>query len=314
MKLVVTGALGHIGSRLIRAIPGWSPEAHVVMVDDLSTQRYASLFNLPAGRFTFHELDVTEAELEPVFAGAHAVFHLAAITDAAGSFAHRERLEQHNLRATERVAAAAAAVGARLFFLSSTSVYGTADAVVDEDCPESELRPQSPYAETKLREERAVRALSEAGDLRFAICRFGTIFGASPGMRFHTAVNKFCWQAVMGTPLTVWRTAMDQKRPYLDLGDAIRAMRFFVERDLFDGRTYNVLTENLTVRQVVDAIRAVVPALEVTLVDARIMNQLSYDVSVARLRGLGFEAEGALHSAIAETIGRLRQANSAARS
>ena len=34
-------------------------------------------------------------------------------------------------------------------------------------------------------------------------------------MRFHTAVNKSCWQAVMGQPLTVWETAYGQKRTYL---------------------------------------------------------------------------------------------------
>ena len=53
--------------------------------------------------------------------------------------------------------------------------------------------------------------------LKGVSCRFGTIFGASPGMRFHTAVNKFCWQAVMGQPITVWSTAYDQKRPYLEV-------------------------------------------------------------------------------------------------
>ena len=30
-------------------------------------------------------------------------------------------------------------------------------------------------------------------------------------MRFHTAINKFCWQAVLGQPLTVWTTAKNQQ-------------------------------------------------------------------------------------------------------
>ena len=72
-------------------------------------------------------------------------------------------------------------------------------------------------------------------------------------MRFHTAVNKFCWQAVMGQPITVWNTAYDQKRPYLDLFDASRAIAFIIENNIFDGRIYNVLTQNFTVRQVVDS-------------------------------------------------------------
>jgi cephalosporin hydroxylase len=128
-------------------------------------------------------------------------------------------------------------------------------------------------------------------------------------MRFHTAVNKFCWQAVMGTPLTVWRTALDQKRPYLDLEDAVEAVRFFLRRDLFDGRIYNVVTQNLTVREIVDAIREHVPSVAVELVDAAIMNQLSYDVSAARLASAGFSPRGDVRRAIADTIGRLRGAN-----
>ena len=50
MKIVVTGALGHIGSRLIRELPTMFPEAEIVLIDNLSTQRYCSLFNLPASR------------------------------------------------------------------------------------------------------------------------------------------------------------------------------------------------------------------------------------------------------------------------
>ena len=47
MKIVVTGALGHIGSRLIRELPTIFPDANIVLIDNLSTQRYCSLFNLP---------------------------------------------------------------------------------------------------------------------------------------------------------------------------------------------------------------------------------------------------------------------------
>ena len=32
--------------------------------------------------------------------------------------------------------------------------------------------------------------------LKFTTLRLGSIFGSSIGMRFHTAVNKFCWQAL----------------------------------------------------------------------------------------------------------------------
>lgn len=308
MKLVVTGALGHIGSSVVRALPSYFPGAEIVMIDNLSTQRFSSLFNLPAvGNYRFVEADVRKANLAELFEGARAVIHLAAMTDAAGSVGNAAALEANNYQATEAVATACIASGARLFHLSSTSVYGTQEMTVSEDCPEGDLKPQSPYAETKLKEENLVRSLGAKG-LKGIVCRFGTIFGVSPGMRFHTAVNKFCWQAVMHQPLTVWRTAYDQKRPYLDLKDAVRAIAFTIEKDLFDGRVYNVLTLNATVRDMADAIRSFVPDVEVSFVDSPIMNQLSYEVSSQRFADTGFSFADDIRSGIGETISLLRNA------
>jgi UDP-glucose 4-epimerase len=308
LKFVVTGALGHIGSALIRALPASQPGAEIVMIDNLSTQRYVSLFNLPAiGRYRFLDGDVRNADLRPIFVGAHAVVHLAAKTDAAASVNDAAAVEANNFESTEKVAAACVQTGARLIHLSSTSVYGTQRSTVSEDCPPEELKPQSPYAETKLREEELVRSLAANG-LKGVVCRFGTIFGCSPGMRFHTAVNKFCWQAVMGQPLSVWRTAYDQKRPYLDLSDAVRAFGFIIERDLFNGRTYNVLTLNAAVRDIVETIREFVPATEVSFVDSPIMNQLSYEVSSKRFRDAGFTSVGDLRRGIGETVALLKAA------
>jgi nucleoside-diphosphate-sugar epimerase len=196
-----------------------------------------------------------------------------------------------------------------LIALSSTSVYGTQKAVVAEDCAPDELKPQSPYAITKLKEERLIKKLCAESGLKAISCRFGTIFGASPGMRFHTAVNKFCWQAVMGQPITVWSTAYDQKRPYLDLLDATRAITFIIRKDIFDARIYNVLTHNHTVGQIVETVRDFVPDLQVSFVDNTIMNQLSYEVSCERFMQQGFVFAGDLRRGIGDTISLLRQAN-----
>jgi nucleoside-diphosphate-sugar epimerase len=310
MKLVVTGALGHIGSHVVRDLAVRFPGVEIIMIDNMMTQRYGSLFNLPAtGNYRFHEADITRIDLCPVVTGAHAVIHLAAITDAAGSFGRAAEVEQNNYQCTARLAEICAETGARLIALSSTSVYGTQAAIVSEDCSPEELKPQSPYAETKLKEEELVTSLTRANRLRGISLRFGTIFGASPGMRFHTAVNKFCWQAVMGQPLTVWRTAYEQKRPYLDLVDAGRALAHILEKDIFDGRIYNVLTLNAAVRDIVGAIESFVPDLKVDFVDNKIMNQLSYEVSRDRFAGTGFNFAGDLTRGVGETIALLKNSN-----
>ncbi len=306
MKIAVTGSLGHIGSYIIRDLGIQFPGAEIIMIDNLMTQRFPSLFNLPkVGDYKFIDKDVTKTDLKKLFAKTDIVIHLAAITDAAGSFERAEELEANNYKSTLKVAEACVETGARLIALSSTSVYGTQNDIVDENCSEFELQPQSPYALTKLKEEKLVSKLVQDKGLKAVHCRFGTIFGVSPGMRFHTAVNKFCWQAVMNQPITVWNTAYDQKRPYLDLIDASRAITFIIDNDIFDGGIYNILTKNSTVREVVDTIREFVPSLEVEFVDNKIMNQLSYEVLCDKFKSKGFIFTGSLKNGIGQTISLL---------
>ena len=111
MKLAITGPLGHIGSRLIHELTP-ADATEVVLIDNLSTQRYCSLFNLPEGiAWKFVEADVTKADLEDMFAGSDVVIHLAAITNAVESFEKEEEVERVNYFGTQRVALAAARPG-----------------------------------------------------------------------------------------------------------------------------------------------------------------------------------------------------------
>lgn len=280
------------------------------MIDDLSTQRYASLFDLPAsGRYRFHQASILGPDLDDLLDGADVVVHLAAITNAEESFGIAESVTHVNVDGTERVARACLRSNAQLIFVSTTSVYGVQEGLVDEDCDLEQLRPQSPYASSKLAGERALQRLAAQG-LRSVTFRFGTIAGVSPGMRFHTAVNKFCWQAVMGHPLTVWRTALRQRRPYLDLTDGVRAIGMAIEKRL-DRGLYNVLTTNATVEEIVGWIREAVPDVAVAESESRAMNQLSYEVDGSRFLAVGFEITGDLRRAIRETIALLAAANGA---
>lgn len=305
MKIAVTGALGHIGSRLLRDLPDlMNPPLHFLLIDNLHTQRYASLFELPkTASYEFCQDDVCTMPLQQRLAGYDAVIHLAAITDAAASFHNQDAVERNNLGATSAVARACANLGIPLWFPSTTSVYGSQSKRVNEEC--ANLHPQSPYAASKLREEQCLSNLGCSDGLTFVICRLGTIAGVSPGMRFHTAVNRFAFQAAMRQPLTVWRTAYDQKRPYLALDDAARAVAFFLHENLFDRRIYNVVTANHTVREIVAMVQAQVPELELTFVDNAIMNQLSYEVDGSRLQKAGFVPVADIGHCVAQTLAHL---------
>jgi nucleoside-diphosphate-sugar epimerase len=226
---------------------------------------------------------------------------LAALTNAEGTFDKDKEVEEVNFEGLKRVADACLKSGVRLIFPSSTSVYGSAEKVVDET---STLEPQSPYADSKLKAEEYLKSLKPTG-LKFVICRFGTIFGFAPGIRFHTAVNKFTWQALTGKPISVWKTAFKQRRPYLYIGDCVKAVNFILEKNIFDGEIYNVLTSNFTVEDIVTAIKTFVPDLRINFVDSKIMNQLSYDVADKKFRSLGFEPSGKLLAGVEETIKHL---------
>lgn len=303
MQIVITGAAGHIGSALIRTLPKSFPNAHFVLIDSFMSQRYPSIFHLDNDiKYTIYQEDLKTFDLTKIISKGTKVINLAAITDAAGSFSNAKIVEENNFLVTEQVATACAKMEAKLIALSSTSVYGTQSDEVSEDCSSDELNPQSPYAETKLKEEDLLKHLKNTANLHYTCCRFGTIYGPSIGMRFHTAVNKFCWQAALGLPITVWRTAYNQKRPYLYLGDAVEAISFILQEEIFEGETFNVLTENLTVKDVTDAIKAFYPSLSIEFVDTEIMNQLSYEVSNKKFCDRGFSFHGDIITGIDETF------------
>lgn len=305
-KIAITGPLGHIGSKFIHSLKKGEFD-RVILLDNLSTQRYGSLFNLPEDvPFSFIEGDIRDYALEKLFEGIDVVLHLAAVTDATSSFENAELVNQVNFEGTKRVAEACAKCGCKMVFISTTSVYGAQQAVIDENCSSQDLKPQSPYAESKLRAENLLDQMEKEKGLKYVICRFGTIFGTSPGMRFHTAINKFIWQACLGIPVTVWKLALKQKRPYLDLNDAVSALRFIIDKEIFTNNIYNVVTLNTTVADIIDKIKLYVRDLKIELVDSKIMNQLSYEVSCDKFKKLGFNFTGDLEKGIRETVALLK--------
>lgn len=303
MKIIVTGGLGHIGSSLIRH-PGLVDECNeIVIIDNFATQRFVSLFNLPPKtNYRFYQGDVAEHLTKSLVEDADAVIHLAGITEPLASVSDPNWLYDNNLRITKHVADTCAVAGTPLVFVSTTSVYTSAGEVVNETC--TELAPKSPYARCKLEEEAYI--LKNLGDSESVIFRLGTIFGTSPGMRFHTAVNKFCWQAAWGQPIEVWATAMDQLRPYLSVSDATAMITKTVLERIYPGGIVNAVSCDATVREVLAAISAFGYSTDVRLVDSAVMNSLTFRTSTEKAIRLGFEFKGDLQSDVFDTLRLLR--------
>lgn len=299
--IIITGGLGHIGSTLACDAARNFPNYKICVIDNLMTMRFASIFNFKKYKnIYFYEIDLSKKIDSKLFKKNSIIVNLAAITDAAGSYGNSYKVEKNNLTILKNLVSISEEKSCKLIHLSSTSVYGTQSDLVDEDCKKSELKPQSPYAESKLKEEEFLKKHRDS--ISYVCLRFGTIYGFSIGMRFHTAVNKFCWQAANNQELTVWKTAFDQKRPYLDLKDACRSIIFLIKSDSFNNEVYNVLTHNLSVRDVVNILKKYKPRLKVKFVNNKIMNQLSYDVSNKKFKELGFKFKGNIDNSIKETL------------
>ncbi len=307
--ILVTGGCGHIGSKLIRELANREDVKKVIIYDNMGCERYCSLFNLPGNiEYEFIQGDILDKEkLNKAMKGCDVVIHLAAITNAPESFEIKDKVEQVNFKGTENVVDCAIENKVeKLIFPSTTSVYGPIGGLAKEDCKEDDLKPQSPYAETKLKSEKLILEKAKANNLNATVFRFGTIFGTSPGMRFHTAVNKFCFLASNNQPLTVWDKAQEQKRPYLDLGDAIRAIFFGIDNEKTKNELFNVVTKNLTVNDMVNTIKEFIPNLKITITQSPLLNQQSYVTDDSKIRALGFTYTGDLRKAIGETIQLLK--------
>jgi nucleoside-diphosphate-sugar epimerase len=162
------------------------------------------------------------------------------------------------------------------------------------------LKPQSPYADVKLLEEKYLKKQNKK--LKYISLRLGTITGISKGMRFHTAVNKFCYKTVLREQVPIWNNAMDQYRPYLSLRDAMKTLIYIVNNNLFNGKIYNVLTKNYTVRQILKMIENNNFKIKIKKTKSPILNQNSYKVSDDKIRKFKINFDKDIKRYIKETL------------
>lgn len=303
MKIIITGGLGHLGSSLLRKLPNLLNITEVVIIDSLRTQRYSSLFALPTKtKYTFIQKDIRTLELSTAdkFLGADALIHLAASNDISDGKQNYSDLEANNLIATHAAISLCEKFDIPLIFPSSTSVY-TSTGV---DILETEPLGMNPniYARCKTVEELAVNNFFARGG-KGVLFRLGTIHGISEGMRFHTAINKFCYQLAIGEPITIWRSALTQKRPYLGLIDFVHAIRFILSNKSFDNETYNLVTKNYTIAEILEIFESVTDRrIDYIIEDNMRMNDLDLEVSNKKSVRAGFIYRASIEKDIHETI------------
>ncbi len=150
MRVAVTGANGHVGGNLVRALLA---AGHSVRV--LVHHRTEALEGLAVERV---QGDVgSPAPLRGLFAGVDVAYHLAAQVSVDGD--HGGRVQQVNVEGTRNVAAAALAAGVRRFVhMSSVHAFVTAPGrPVTEASPRADAHGHAAYDRSKAVGEEQVR-------------------------------------------------------------------------------------------------------------------------------------------------------------
>ena len=279
-KILITGGLGHLGSALIAQLHNLlknRKENQVTVVDNMATQRYCSLFHFPP-EFKFIEADFKD--IDPT--DYTTIVHLAAVTNAPLSIVDPEANRYVNVEDTKTFLGRC--LDKRIIFPSTTSVYGSAIPTMLEDSP---LNPQSPYAANKIEVE---NYLLESAP-KALIPRFGTIAGASMGMRFHTAINKFCFQARFNQPLTVWKDNYEMERPYLSIADATNFICWGIFIKPEEVGIFNVVTKNIKLEHITNYLKNKTD-VTINFVDTPLLNQYSYTVDNSKSKKAGFKYVG----------------------
>lgn len=207
-RALITGGAGFIGSTLtdrllaggwdVTVIDGFDPfYPRVIKEDNISGARANPCFTL---------VEVDTRNRESLLAAVKAawpevIVDLAARAGVRPSIANPDVYIDLNVRGFQHTLAAAEAVGARLVFASSSSVYG-ADPRQPFAEEQMSARPLSPYGATKVAGEALAHAHHETTGLPVAIARLFTVYG--PRQRPDLAIHSFARRMLDGWPLTLY--------------------------------------------------------------------------------------------------------------
>jgi UDP-glucose 4-epimerase len=300
-RILVTGATGYVGSRLVRELGG-SPGSEVRAL----ARRPAPFVD---AEFVCADLaDENEDVVRQACTGVDTIVHLAGPNEVAAA-AEPDRTLAVTVAGTRRLAEAAADAGvARFVYLSTVHVYG-ASLVEGATITEATLpEPRHPYALARLASEHTARAVA---GLEVVVLRLTNSIGApvDPRVdRWSLVGNDLCRQAVLHGRVEL-KTPGLQWRDFVPLGDVCRIIAGVATSGGLGPGTYNLgLGASCTVRGLADLVAAVFEdetgrTLPVEAPPSEHRGPDPYTVSVAALAARGWAPSGSVEEAVRETLG-----------
>lgn len=261
MHILVTGGAGYIGTQLVKQLAEKPEIKKVTVYDNLSRANF-NLFIGPrfegAEKIEFIKGELLDSRaLGKALKGVDAVYHLAAKVTTPFDNTDPHFYEQVNHWGTAELIYAVEETETvkKFVFVSSTSVYGANNELVDDT---TATNPHTYYGVSKWRGEDHVKRLSEKIDTY--IYRCGNVYGYNKSMRFDAVINKFMFDAHFANRITIHGNG-HQHRAFIHIDKVAKALAETLFVGIEPG-IYNLVDKNLQVLDVVEALKNILPQLE----------------------------------------------------
>ncbi|WP_428024984.1 NAD-dependent epimerase/dehydratase family protein [Arcobacter sp.] len=267
-KVLVTGGAGYIGSVLVRLL--LKKGYFVRVLDNLSFGGEAIVELLNDDNFDFIKGDIRNKEdLIKAMQDIDYVAHLASIVGDPACAVDPELTKDINLNGAKLTYQVANEMGIKRFVFASTcSNYGKMEDSNSYVNEESELKPVSLYAETKVEFEKYLLSQDKNNEAKPTCLRFSTVYGLSPRIRFDLTVNEFTKELAMNRELVVFGEQF--WRPYCHVVDLSRGVIAVIEAEE-EKVAFNVFNvgdsnENYQKQMIVDEIKKQLPESKIKYV------------------------------------------------
>ena len=280
MKVLVVGGAGYVGGGIVDKLK----ENHSVTVYD--SLIYEESYRKDV-RFVYGDIRDHEKLLE-LLNSNDAVIWLAALVGDGACAINPELTFQIN---SESVKFLAENFKKRIVFLSTCSVYGAQEGMLDES---SSINPLSEYASSKVQAEEYLQ------NSNAIIFRLGTLFGISDEfsrIRLDLVVNILVTKALSEGKLTVF--GGDQWRPLLHVNDVANAINHTLENEVTG--VFNLHYKNFKIIDIANKIIEKVPNATIETTPMKFQDARNYQVSSEKLfNETGFRAQFDLSTGIDE--------------
>lgn len=193
MNILITGGKGFIGNYIAQEL---ATNHNITVIDN--GFREAKL-PMPEGIKVIHG-DITNYDfIKDIINECDCVIHLAGISQVMTSIKYPGLTFDYNIRGTETIAKACYENGVKLLFSSSREVYGTQDSLPVK--VNAELRPENPYAASKISGEMIIKAYSNTYGLEYGIFRLSNVYGYGDSGR---VLPIFIDNAIVGKDLQIY--------------------------------------------------------------------------------------------------------------